>query len=58
MGQDSPGPGSYVVPTAMGAQLLSTRKSPGTFKMPTGKRFVDGDAREAAQKASVCVRVG
>ena len=57
VGQDSPGPGSYVVPAALGPQQLSTRKSAGTFKMPHGKRFVDGDSREAAQKASSSVRV-
>ena len=29
---------------------LSTKKSPGTFVMPKGQRFVDNDVREAAQK--------
>ncbi|EFN54696.1 hypothetical protein CHLNCDRAFT_53027 [Chlorella variabilis] len=49
VGVDSPGP-SYNLPAGMGRQQLSTKKSPGTFVMPKGQRFVDNDVREAAQK--------
>lgn len=49
VGVDSPGP-TYSIPTAMGKQQLSTKKSAGAFVMPRGQRFVDGDMREAAQK--------
>lgn len=50
MGNDSPGPSAYSVPSAIGKQTLSTRKSAGGFKMPTGPRFVDPLMREAAAK--------
>ena len=49
VGMDSPGP-TYNIPTAMGKQQLSTKKSAGAFVMPRGQRFVDCDVREAAQK--------
>jgi len=57
VGVDSPGQ-TYSIPTAMGKQQLSTKKSAGAFVMPRGQRFVDGDMREAAQKVGAEYRGG